>query len=47
VCNRGTPIPGTNVLTNVATEDMAAHRYAEFFRDAAAEFDGQVGDAEA
>ncbi len=43
----GSPIPGANVLANIATEDVTAHRFAQSFRNAATKFDGQVGDAEA
>src|SRR2546427_6930539 len=43
--NRGAPVPRTNVLTNVAAENMIPHRLAKLFRDGAAQLDGQVRNA--
>ena len=40
-------VPGTNILTDIATKDVAADRGALLFRDLATLFDGQVGDAKA
>ena len=40
-------VPGANVLTDVAAEDVASDAWAQVFWNLATLFDGQVGDAEA
>ncbi len=39
------PVPGADVLADVAAEDLAAHGFAQFCGDGALLFDGEVGDA--
>jgi hypothetical protein len=38
-------VPGTDILADVASEDVAADAFAHFFGDRAALFDGQVRNA--
>src|SRR5579859_7051895 len=39
------PVPGANILADIAAKDMAADARAQIFGDRAALFDGQVRDA--
>src|SRR5712692_8375181 len=40
--NRRPPVPWTNVLADIAAENMISHRLAKLFRDGTSQLDGQV-----
>jgi hypothetical protein len=46
-CYRGSPIPRTDILTNVAAENVPAHGFAQGRWYRSAKFDRKVGDAQA
>src|SRR5215469_8301938 len=45
--NRRAMVPRTNVLADIATEDVRSHRRPLGFRDRPAKFDGEIRNAEA
>ncbi len=47
VAGRGVPVPGTDLLADVAAEDPVAHLRPELLGDRPLQLDGQVGDAAA
>lgn len=42
--DRSTPVPGTDLLADVTTEDLPSYRLAKLFRNTAFLFDGEIGD---
>ena len=40
------PVPGTNILADVASVNVVSHSWAQVFRDCALQFDREIGDAE-